>query len=322
MKLRGIVSICVVLGALFFASAYVVDEREQVVITRFRKIVRTNIDPGLYFKIPMLEEAKVLPKNLQEWDGDPGQIPTLDKTYIWVDAFARWKIVDPIKFCQTINSMSSATARLDDIIDPAVRNFITSYSLIEAVRKSDRELPLEIGIEEIRKDQATTYDISTGREKITQGILKQAQPKLDKFGIELVDVKIKRINYVDRVRRSVYERMIAERKQIAEKFRSEGNGEARKIIGEKERDLKRITSEAYKTAQEIMGKADAKATKIYADAYGADPEFYSFTKTLEIYNEAIDKESSLVLSTDSEFLKYFKGYESESARNPSAGNTE
>ena len=152
-------------------------------------------------------------------------------------------------------------------------------------------------------------EIETGREKITQAILKQAQPKLAKFGIELVDVKIKRINYVEDVRKSVYGRMIAERKQIAEKFRSEGKGEARKILGEKERELKRITSEAYKKAQEVMGKADAKATKIYADAYGLSPDFYSFVKTLEIYQQTLDKESSLVLSTDSEFFKYLKGYQ-------------
>jgi membrane protease subunit HflC len=156
--------------------------------------------------------------------------------------------------------------------------------------------------------QKTTYSISTGRDKITKGIMEQAMPKLAEFGIELVDVKIKRINYVEEVRKSVYGRMIAERKQIAEKFRSEGQGEARKILGEKERDLKLITSEAYRKAQEIKGKADAESTKLYAKAYGVDPEFYSFIRTLEIYNEALDKESSLVLSTDSEFFKYLKGY--------------
>ncbi|MBT8356609.1 MAG: protease modulator HflC, partial [Deltaproteobacteria bacterium] len=188
-------------------------------------------------------------------------------------------------------------------------NFITSYSLIEAVRKSNKELGIdEIGLEDTKKDQRASYSITFGREKITQGIMKQAQPKLAQFGIELVDVKVKRINYVESVRKSVYDRMIAERNQIAEKFRSEGRGEARKIIGEKERDLKQITSQAYKVAQEIKGKADAEATKIYAQAYGIDPEFYSFTRTLEIYNEALDEKSSLVLSTDSEFLKYMKGY--------------
>ncbi|QTA92774.1 protease modulator HflC [Desulfonema magnum] len=311
MKFKGIISVfAIVAFFLAYASAYVVDEREQVVLTRFGKVVRTRIEPGLDFKIPILEKANYFPKNLQEWDGDPGQIPTLDKTYIWVDAFARWKIVDPVKFFQTVSNMYSAIGRLDDIIDPAVRNFITSYSLIETVRKTNRKLDtLEIGLEDVQKDhKATQYTITTGREKITEGILKQAQPKLDKFGIELVDVKIKRLNYVDRVRKSVYDRMIAERKQIAEKFRSEGKGEASKIIGEKDRDLKQITSEAYKAAQEIKGKADAEALKIYAKAYGADPDFYSFSRTLEIYSETLDDKSSLILSTDSEFLKYFKGF--------------
>jgi len=312
MKFKVFLFFAVIVLVLAYSSAYVVDETEQVVITRFGKVVKTTIDPGLNFMVPFFDKANRFPKNLQEWDGDPGQIPTLDKTYIWVDAFARWKIVDPIKFFQTVSNMASARGRLDDIIDPAVRNFITSYSLIEAVRKSNRELPLEIDEEDIRKDRLATYSITTGREKITRGILKQAQPKLDKFGIELVDVKIKRINYANRVRQSVYERMSAERKQMAEKFRSEGKGEASKIIGEKERDMKQITSEAYKTAQEIKGKADAEATKIYAQAYNEDPEFYSFTKTLEIYTQALDKESDLILSTDSEFLKYFKGYSEQS----------
>ena len=311
MKYKAIL-IIIPLAAIFliFVSAFIVDETEQVVVTQFGKVVGTpKSDPGLYFKIPFIQHASYFPKNLLQWDGDPGQIPTLEKTYIWVDAFARWKIVDPIKFFQTVNNTVRARGRLDDIIDPAVRNFITSYRLIETVRKSNRELDtFEIGLEDIKKDQPSGYMLTTGREKITKGILEQAQPKLDKFGIQLVDVKIKRINYVEQVRQTVYGRMIAERKQIAEKFRSEGKGEARKIIGEKERDLKEITSEAYRTAQEIKGKADAKSTKIYADAYGIDPEFYSFIRTLEIYNEALDEKNSLVLSTESEFLKYLKGY--------------
>jgi len=268
--------------------------------------------PGLHFKLPVIQKANYFPNNLQEWDGDPGQIPTLEKTYIWVDTFARWKIVEPIKFLQTVKDIPSARGRLDDIIDPAVRNFITSYRLIETVRNSNRELDtFEIGRENETRDQRSMFNIETGRKKITEGILKQAKPKLAAFGIELVDVKIKRVNYVEQVRNSVYGRMVAERKQIAEKFRSEGQGESRKILGEKERMLKEITSEAYRKAQEIKGKADAKATKIYADAFGVDPEFYSFAKTLEIYGESMDAASSLVLSTESDFLKYLKGYSLE-----------
>ena len=298
-----------VVAILFvFTAAYVVDETEQVVVTQFGKVVGTpKTESGLYFKIPFIQNTTYFPKNLLEWDGDPGQIPTLDKTYIWVDTFARWRIVDPIKFFQTVNNTTSAQGRLDDIIDPAVRNLITENRLVETVRKTNREVDTyEIGLEDIK--ERPSFKIEIGRETITKKILEQAQPKLAKFGIELVDVKIKRINYVEQVRNSVYGRMIAERKQIAEKFRSEGKGEAKKILGEKERDLKRITSEAYRKAQILKGKADGESTRLYAEAFGIDPDFYSFVKTLEIYDDALGKDSSLLLSTDSEFFKYLKGY--------------
>ena len=314
MKLKGsLIVIIVIVVAVIYSAAYIVDETEQVVITQFGRIIgEPKKDPGLKFKIPIIQKANFFPKNLLDWDGDPGQIPTLDKTFIWVDTFARWKIVDPIKFFQTVNNQFAAIGKLNDIIDPAVRNFITSHRLIDAVRKSNRELDTtEVGIDKADTAPRAYYVITVGREKITQGILAQAQPKLEPFGIELVDVKIKRINYVEQVRESVYNRMIAERKQIAEKFRSEGKGEAQKILGNKERDLQEITSEAYRKAEEIKGKADAEATIIYAEAYGADPEFYSFLQTLEIYRKALDDKNSLVLSTDSEFLKYLKGYSEE-----------
>jgi membrane protease subunit HflC len=309
MKTKVVLLGVAVVAILFvFTAAYVVDETEQVVVTQFGKVVgNPKTESGLYFKIPFIQNATYFPKNLLEWDGDPGQIPTLDKTYIWVDTFARWRIVDPIKFFQTVNNTTSAQGRLDDIIDPAVRNLITENRLVETVRKSNREVDTyEIGLEDIK--ERPSFKIEIGRETITKNILEQAQPKLAKFGIELVDVKLKRINYVEQVRDSVYGRMIAERKQIAEKFRSEGQGEAKKILGEKERDLKRITSEAYKEAQILKGKADGESTRLYAEAYGIDPDFYSFVKTLEIYDDALGKDSSLLLSTDSEFFKYLKGY--------------
>lgn len=311
MKSKGII-IVLVLALVFlgFASAYVVDETEQVVITQFGRIVgEPKTDPGLKFRIPFLQHANYFPKILLQWDGDPGQIPTLDKTYIWVDTFARWRIVDPVKFFQTVNNINSAQYRLNDIIDPAVRNLITENRLIETVRVTNRQLGAGFGDDEQAIKQPR-YLITTGRQKITEAILKQAQPKLSPFGIELVDVKIKRVNYVEQVQESVFNRMIAERQQIAEKFRSEGKGEAQKILGEKERDLKRITSEAYRKAQELKGTADAEATAVYAKAYNADPDFYSFIKTLEIYNDTMNDKSSLVLTTDSEFLKYLKGYQS------------
>jgi len=227
MKNKGIIIIIVVAAAAFlvYNAAYTVDETEQVIVTQFGRIVGTpKKDPGLKFKVPFIQQANYFAKNLLSWDGDPGQIPTLDKTFIWVDTFARWKITDPVKFFQTVNNQFNAVGKLNDIIDPAVRNFITSYSLIEAVRKSDRKLDEDsVSMEDAFRSY---FSVTVGRQKITEGILKQAQPKLAQFGIELVDVKIKRINYVEQVRKSVYGRMIAERKQIAEKYRSEGKGEA------------------------------------------------------------------------------------------------
>ncbi len=313
MKLQVTVIFVALAAFLVLSSVYIVDEREQVVITQFGKPVgEAKKEPNLYFKIPFIQQANVFPKNLLEWDGDPGQIPTKDKTYLWVDTFARWRIIDPLKYFQTVNNERNAQARLDDIIDPAVRNFVTSHPLIETVRKTNRKLDtFEAGVEdEDKENQPKSHlgNVLVGREKIAQGILEQAKPKLFDFGIELVDVQIKRINYVENVRKSVYGRMIAERKQIAEKFRSEGMGEAQKIEGEREKMLKEITSEAYRKAQEVMGKADATAADIYATAYSKDPEFYSFVKTLEIYSQAIDENSSLVISTDSDFFKYVKGY--------------
>lgn len=314
MKLKGVwIILLIAATVMIYDSAFTVSETEQVVITQFGRIVGDSIrDPGLKFKLPFIQKAHFFNKNILEWDGEPGQIPTLDKTFIWVEAFARWRIVDPVKFFQTVNNRLNAMSRLNDIIDPAVRNFITSHKLIDAVRKSNRELDTaEVGLEDLEKKPQSHYGITIGREKITQGILEQAQPKVDPFGIELVDVKIKGINYVEEVRKSVYDRMIAERKQIAEKFRSEGKGEAQRVLGQKDKELQQITSEAYRIAQELKGKADAEATQIYAAAYGLDPEFYSFLQTLEVYNDSLDKSSSVVLSTDSELMKYFKGFPSK-----------
>jgi len=312
MKFKALIGLIIIIIFILFGAVYVVNETEQVVVTRFGKAIgKPKMEPGLKFKIPIIDKANYFRKNLLEWDGDPGQIPTLDKTFIWVDTFARWKIVDPLKFFETVNNEIAALGRLDDIIDAAVRNFVTSYPLIETVRMTNRELDtFEAGVDEV-KEISPLGEVKTGRAKITKGIMERSQPKLAKFGIELVDVKIKRLNYVEEVQRSVYQRMIAERKQIAEKFRSEGKGEARKIEGDKEKEMKRITSEAYRKAQEIKGKADAEATKIYAQAYGVDPDFYSFINTLNIYKETLDKDSTLVLSTDSEFFKYMKGYMGE-----------
>jgi len=314
MKIRTLIIPVVILIILLFSRwgpFYVVDETEQVVITQFGEPIGSAVvEPGLKVKLPVIQDANYFPKNLLEWDGDPGQVPTQDKTYIWVDTFARWKITDPLRFFQNVRDERSAQSRLDDILDSAVRNFITSFPLIETVRKSNRELDtFEIGIDEEQQDRRAITEITLGRREIVKGILEQAQPKLEQLGIELVDLKIKRVNYVEEVQKSVYQRMIAERRQIAEKFRSEGKGEARKIEGNQERDLKLISSEAYRKAEEIKGKADAESTRIYAEAYGRDTDFYSFTKTLDVYRQTLGKDTSLVLSTDSEFMKFFKGIE-------------
>lgn len=293
---------------LVFASAYVVDETEQVVITQFGKMVDEPVTtPGLNFKIPFIQKTTYFPKNLLTWDGDPGQVPTRDKTYIWVDTFARWKIVDPVKYFQTVNNEFAALERLDDIIDPAMRNLVTSYPLVESVRNSSRSMDTFESEDYDEKQKRVQYKINLGRDEITKRIVKQARAKLSPFGIELVDVKIKRINYIENVRQAVYNRMIAERNQIAEKYRAEGKGEASNIRGEKEKELQVIKSQAYKTAQILKGEADAKATQIYADAYGVDPDFYEFLKSMDVYKETMTKESTLILSTDSDFMKYFKG---------------
>ena len=280
MKIKALIIPIIIILIIIFTGAYVIDETEQVVITQFGKSIgKPKTAPGLYFKIPVIQQAQLFPPKTC-WNGTVtrGRYPPWIKRLFMLIPLARWKIVDPLKFFETVNNVIGAQARLDDIIDPAVRNFITSYPLIETVRNYNRELDtFEVGLGHAKdKDERTLGEVTTGRGKITQGIMAQAQPKLKDFGIELVDVQIKRLNYVEQVQKSVYARMIAERKQIAEKFRSEGEGEARIIEGNRDKELKKITSEAYKTAQEIMGKADAESTLIYAKADDKDPDFLLF----------------------------------------------
>ncbi len=311
MKYKGIIiGILVIAVFAVYTSAYVVDERQQVVVTQFGKVIGKPVtDSGLKFKLPFIQKANYFPKNLQSWDGDPGEVPTKDKVYIWVDIFAMWKIVDPVKYFQTVTNMTTALGRLDDIIGPSMRNLVTSYRLVESVRNSNRPMDTFEALEKLEGQKvASQYGIKLGRTKITRMMMAQAQPELSKFGIKLEDIEIKRINYVEKVRRAVYSRMIAERNQIAEKYRSEGKGEANDIRGDKEKELQLIKSVAYKTAQEIKGKADAEATAIYAKAYGVDPEFYSFSRTLEVYKKALDKSNTLIISTNSDFMKYLKKY--------------
>jgi len=314
MKNGVLIAVIAVLAVLLFGGVfYTVDETEQVIITQFGKPIGAQItEAGLHVKLPFIQKAQFFPKTLLEWNGDPGQIPTQDKTFIYVETFARWRIKDPLKFYETVYNELAAQKKLDDILDAAAFNFLSSHHLVEAVRNSNRLLEKDViasaGLADSVQEQIA---IKLGRSGMDRGILEQARPKLEKLGIELIDMRIKRINYVDEVRQKVYERMIAERKQISEKFRSEGKGESKKIEGDREKELKRIRSDAYRKAQEVKGKADAEAARIYAEAYNKDPEFYSFVKTLDSYRLTLGKDSSLVLSTKSDFLKYLKGYEAK-----------
>jgi len=305
---RNIIAIVVPFAILIVLlnTLYVVSETNQVIITQFGEPIGGAITkPGLHMKVPFIQKANYFEKRWLEWDGDANQIPTKDKKYIWVDTYARWRINDPLVFFQRVRDERGAHSRIDDIIDGETRNSVANFDLIEIVRSSNREFELteEIAILDIA---AAIPDIETGRDKIAQIILEKSSEITPEFGVELRDVKIKRINYVEEVQRKVFDRMISERKRIAAKYRSEGDGKSAEIRGEKERELKIIQSEAYRKTQEIKGKADAEATKIYANAYNLDPEFYQFMKTLETYVSTMDKETWLLLSTDAEFLKYLK----------------
>lgn len=291
---------------VLFNALYVVSETNQVIITQFGEPKGENVtSPGLHIKAPFIQKANYFEKRWLEWDGDTNQIPTKDKKFIWIDTYARWRISDPLVYFQRVRDERGAQSRIDDIIDGETRNAIAEYDLIELVRSSNREFELteELITLDISSD---VTEIHTGREKIAQTILERSSQVTPEIGIELKDVKIKRINYVNEVQVKVFDRMIAERQRIAAKYRSEGDGSSAEIRGQKERELKRIQSGAYRVAQEIKGKADAEATSIYAKAYNLDPEFYQFTKTLETYRVVMDQETWLILSTNAEFLKYLK----------------
>jgi len=296
------VAILIVIGLIVLTnSIYVVDMTEQVVVTQFGKPIGDPIiAPGLHMKVPFIQRANYFEKRVMEWDGNPSQIPTKDKKYIRVDTFARWRIVDALTFMQSVSNELGAQARLDDIIDAAMRDNVTNEILLEVVRNTDRELP----VSDLDVQRAVVEDsVLVGRTTITERVFTQASEQMPRYGIELVDVQIKRINYVEEVRQNVYERMISERKRIAEQYRSEGQGQSAEIRGQKEKELDRIHSEAYEIAEEIRGQADGEATEIYAAAYGRDPDFYQFMRTLESYSETIDEESSLILTTDSEYFR-------------------
>ena len=299
-----------VLGALITLNSalYTIGETQQAVITQFGEPVGKPVtEPGLHLKMPFVQTANMFDKRWLEWSGDPNQIPTRDKKYIWVDTYTRWRVKDPLLFYQRVGDERSAQSRLDDIVDGETRNVIANNDLIEVVRSTNRAFP-EIE-ENADKDMAApegVQQIAMGRDKITRAILEKSRHIVAEFGIELVDVQIRRVNYVAEVQQKVYDRMISERRRIAERSRSEGRGKAAEIRGQKERELKGIQSEAYRKSQEVMGKADGEATRIYADAYGRDPELYQFLKTMETYRKTMGQDTTLLLSTDGEFLKFLK----------------
>jgi membrane protease subunit HflC len=294
-------------GALLLASAvYTISETEQVILTQFGRPVGGVVTaPGLHLKVPFVQTVHRFDKRWLEFDGDANEIPTKDKKYIWVDTYARWRIADPLRFYQAVRDERGGQSRLDDIVDGETRNAVASFDLIEVVRSSNRAFQLTEELEGIGSAEAMAK-VASGRSKIAQIILEKAARVTPEFGIELVDVRFKRINYVDTVQQKVFERMISERKRIAERSRSEGQGRAAEIRGQKERDMLSASSAGYKSAQELKGTADAQATSIYARAYGRDAELYQFMKSMETLNSSLDDKATLILSTDSELLKYLK----------------
>jgi modulator of FtsH protease HflC len=296
---------------LLAGSLYTVSETEQVIVTQFgRPVGEPVLTAGIHFKFPFIQKVTRIEKRILEWDGRPNEMPTKDKTYIVVDSFARWQINDAKQYYLRLRDERSAQSRLDDILGSETRNSIAKHELIEAIRTTkDRQPAKDSTLEELPGSIGTLYPIAVGREKMEQEILKNAAEKLKDFGIELLDVRFKRINYNASVQSKIFSRMISERQQIAERFRSEGAGEAAKIMGKKERDLLEIESKAYKTVQEIRGVADAKATEIYAKAFNQNEksiEFYEFSKTMETYPEMLDKDSMLILTTGSDIFKFLK----------------
>jgi len=309
MKQLGLIAgAAVVLVVLLVLSGtlYIVTETEQVVITQFGDPVGDPVTtPGLKFKIPFVQKKNAFEKRFLEWDGDSNQLPTKDKRFIHVDTYARWRISDPLKFFQRLRDERGGQSRLDDILDGETRNSIAKHNLIEVVRSTNREFVLS---EELAEELApeAQQEIVIGRTELAREVLDAAQARTSDLGVEILDFRFKRLNYVEEVRREVYNRMNSERVRIAERFRSEGAGESARINGERDRELKEITSVAYREAEEIKGRADAEAADIYARAYNRDPEFYRFTKSMEVLKNTMTEDTLLLLATDGELLRYLE----------------
>ena len=317
MNRVALIAIVVVLGIGTFvamSSVYTVSEVQQAIITQFGKPVGEPVTTaGLKFKVPCIQHVNPIDRRILEWDGNPSDMPIKDKLYISVDLFARWRITDPLQYFLRLRDERSAQSRLDDILGSETRNAVAKHELIEIIRTTKDRVPLRDALltdAEREQDIGSLVPIQKGRKLVEQEIFSAAAEKVQVFGIELLDIRFKRINYNESVRPKIYDRMISERRQIAERFLSEGNGEAARIRGNRERDLNKIQSEAYRQVEEIRGLADAKAAEIYAKAYNQSPQavdFYEFTRTMQAYNSIIAENTTLVLSTGSELFKFLKG---------------
>jgi len=314
-KFYGLMIAAIVLTVLLFVTGtiYTIREDQQVILTQFGKPVGDPIsDAGLHFKMPFVQKVNILEKRVLAWDGQSSQMPTRDKTYIQVDTFARWAISDPLAYFQKLRDERSALSRLDDILGSETRNAVAKNDLIEVVRSTKDRVPDTAGLQE---DELIEFEpITIGRRAIEQKVFETAKAKLADFGINLLDLRFKRINYNQEVAPEIYLRMISERQQIAEQFRSEGAGEAARIKGKMEREVKKIGSESYREVQSILGEADAESTRIYAEAFGGTPEresFYEFVKTLEAYDMILDENTTVILSTESELFRLLKGKSGE-----------
>ena len=313
----GILALAIVIVAS--GTFYTLEEGEQAVIVQFGRPVGEPVtEAGLHVKLPLIQEARRFEKRLLIWDGDPNQIPTKGREFIWIDTTARWRIADAKKFLENVASEAGARSRLNDIIDSVVRDQVSGSELVELVRSASWVVPkgeiLEEVPAEVREELAKA--VVRGREEITRTILAEARKVIPQYGIELVDVRIKRLDYVESVRAKVYARMISERKRIAAQFRSEGEGRSAEILGTMEKELRQIRSTAYRRVQEIRGKADAEATRVYGAAYSGDPEFYAFSRTLEAYKEGQNKNSVVILTTDSDYYRYLKRSGATAAARP------
>jgi membrane protease subunit HflC len=301
----------IIAAVVIKASLYTLDEAEQAVVVQLGAPVGDPITkPGLHFKLPFIQEVRRFDKRVISWDGDPNQIPTRGEQFISVDTTARWRITDPLVFMQRVQNERGATMRLNDILDSVVRDKISATDLVEIVRSKDWKIS-EDDLERVQvsgeeDEEILLKEVKTGRQELVKSIFVQAATQMPEMGIELIDIRIKRIDYVEAVEQRVFDRMIAERQRIAEQFRSEGQGRAAEIDGDTERRLQEIQSEANREAEVIRGQADAEASRIYSEAFGADPEFYAFLRTLESYPKTVGPSSTLILGTDSEYFRYLR----------------